>query len=264
MPLDFWTSPALLALPGVRHGFSRRTGGVGVTPFDSLNLGRHVGDDAGAVTQNRARVAAHFGVDLRRMVCAEQVHGGAVAVVGEADAGRGAMVLTDAVPGVDALVTVTPDLLLSLFFADCVPVFFADAVSGAVGVAHGGWRGLAAGVLENTLGAFAQSFGTKAATVRVAIGACIGAERFAVGAEVAAHFAPDSYPGADAKPRVDLAGAAVRRLIHAGVPAGQITVSGECTASLPHQYFSHRAQNGRTGRMGAFISRSRPLFPPLP
>ncbi|MBC8141619.1 MAG: peptidoglycan editing factor PgeF [Armatimonadetes bacterium] len=254
MLLDFWTAPALDALPGVQHGFSRRIGGVSVAPFDSLNLGLHVDDDDLAVRENRARVAAHFGLDLGRMVCAEQVHGGAVAVVGVADAGRGAAILSGAVPGVDALITDTPDLLLALFFADCVPVFFASA-SGAVGVAHAGWRGLAANVLENTLRTFAESLGAKAATMHVAIGACIGAEAFAVGKEVAALFASDACIGADGKPRVDLAGAAVRRLCAAGVPPAQITVSGECTASLPERYFSHRGQNGRTGRMGALITK---------
>ena len=252
MPLDFWTDPAFDELPRVRHGFSRRTGGVSVAPFDSLNLGLHVGDDADAVRENRARVAAHFGTDLGRMVCAEQVHGGAVAVVGASDAGRGASVFADALPGVDALVTSTPGLLLALFFADCLPVFFADPVSGAVAIAHGGWRGLAAGVLENTLTAMAGAFGTDAANVHVAVGAGIGAARFVVGAEVAARFAENAYTDAGGW-HVSLSGAAARRLAHAGIPPAQITVSDECTASLPALYFSHRGERGRTGRMGGFI-----------
>ncbi len=252
--LDFWCAPTLSTLPGVRHGFSRRTGGVSVAPFGSLNLGLHVGDDVGLVLENRARIAAYFGWDLGHMVCAEQVHSGAVAVVRGADAGRGATVYADAIPGVDALVTNTPDLLLALFFADCVPVFFADSVRGVVGIAHGGWRGLAANVLENTIETMVESFGSNPAHLHVAIGACIGTESFAVGAEVAALFAPDTQPHADGRPRVDLAGVAVRRLVNVGVLAARITVCGECTASSPELYFSHRAQNERTGRMGAFIT----------
>ncbi len=260
MSSNLWTAPNIAALASVTHGFTRRAGGVSVPPFDSLNLGLHVGDVPDAVRENRARVAGWFGSGLERMVCAEQVHGGRVAVVESADAGRGAAVLAEAIPGVDALVTKSDRVLLALFFADCVPVFFADERRGVVAVAHAGWRGLVAGVLENTLATMDTRFGSVPGEMQVAVGPCIGRERFEVGDEVAAHFsdflvAPDSPGG---KPRVDLAAAAARRLIGAGIAPQNLYVSGECTASEPGRYFSHRRDGGRTGRMGGFIAlRSR-------
>jgi YfiH family protein len=153
------------------------------------------------------------------------------------------------------LVTDTPGLLLALFFADCLPVLLADTERRAVGLAHAGWRGLVAGIVENTVAAMRDSFGTDPATLIAAVGPGIGPCCFEVGEEVAAHF-----PGATlrspkkARPSVDLAAAAASRLEAAGVPAGQITLAGECTAcGDPARWFSHRRDRGHTGRMGALI-----------
>ncbi|MBC8136906.1 MAG: peptidoglycan editing factor PgeF [Fibrella sp.] len=256
MSLNFWTAPNIAALPSFVHGFTRRNGGASEPPFDSLNLGLHVGDEPEAVRENRARVAEMLGFDLDRMVCAEQVHGGSVAVVSSLDAGRGATVLAEAIPGVDALVTNDRRVLLALFFADCVPVFLTDEQRGVTAIAHAGWRGIVAGVLENTLMTMQCQFGTVPSDVQAAVGPCIGKARFEVGAEVAAHFpdntiAPD-FPGG--KPHVDLSAATVGRLRRAGVFPENIFESGECTVFCSERYFSHRRDQGRTGRMGGYIA----------
>ncbi|MBC7806383.1 MAG: peptidoglycan editing factor PgeF [Akkermansiaceae bacterium] len=256
MPLDLWTAPNLARLPSVQHGFTHRTGGVSTPPFDSLNVGLHVGDAPDAVRENRTRVAGVFGSHLGRMTCAEQIHGGKVAVVSSIDAGRGAAVLTEAIPGVDALVTNDPGVLLALFFADCVPVFFADERHNVVAIAHAGWRGIVANVLENTLAMMHTQFGTLPADARIAIGPCIGSECFEVGEAVAVHFSDDTIAPAapSGKPHVDLAAAVSRRLLLAGVLPTNLSESGECTTSDSERYFSHRRDRQRTGRMGGFIA----------
>jgi len=258
--LDTWTSPALLGLPWFAHGVSRRTGGVSVGPFDSLNLGLHVSDDIDSVRENRRRLADAAGFAVSGMVCAEQVHGGAVAVVRAEDAGRGAAQFGDALLGVDALVTDVSGVLLTLFYADCVPIIIADPARHTVAVAHAGWRGLVEGVVGNTVAAMREDFGSEPASLLAAVGPCIGPCCFEVGAEVAERFPSEALAPRETggKPHVDLPAAAARHLREAGLFVENITVAGECTSCLPDLYFSHRRDNGRTGRIAAFAGVRKP------
>jgi hypothetical protein len=257
--VGFWRAPLLGRLPWLVHGVSERGGGVSSGPFASLNLGLHVGDAAESVVENRRRAASALGFnDARRLVCAEQVHGGEVALVSDNDAGRGALSLANAVPNVDALVTRTTGLLLALFFADCVPVFVADPANRTIAVAHAGWRGLVAGVLENTVAVMVQEVGARPGDLIAAVGPCIGACCFAVGPEVAVRFDPaDVREGENNKAFVDLAGASVRRLRAAGLRNENLDVANACTACQPDRWFSHRREGGVTGRLGAFIAVRR-------
>lgn len=254
-PVAFWQAPSLIALPWLTHGVTERCGGASSEPFATLNLGLHVGDEPGRVVENRRRAAHALGFALETMVCAGQIHGGCVARVTLAEAGRGAEAHADALPGVDALITDMPGVLLALFFADCVPVLLADPKRRAIGVAHAGWRGLAAGVLPQTIRVMQETFDTQPHDLIAAIGPCIGACCYEVGGEVAAFFADDVQPlvSFDGRPHVDLAGVTYRQLRAAGVRHDQITTSGHCTSCLPNAYFSHRRDRGETGRMGALI-----------
>jgi len=256
--IGFWRSPLLSGLPWLVHGLSERGGGVSGEPFSSLNLGLHVGDAAQNVGENRRRAAGALGLDSERLVCAEQVHESRAAVVSGGDAGRGAHSLADAVPGADALVTRTLDLPLALFFADCASVFVVDPVSRTIALAHAGWRGLAGGVLENTLAVLVNECGARPGDLLAAVGPCIRACCFEVGGEVADCFEPsDVRIGENGKPHVDLAGAAVRRLRAAGLRKEKVDVAAHdcCTACQPDRWFSHRrSDGGKAGRMGAFIA----------
>ncbi len=236
------------------HGFSHRTGGVSEGAFSSLNTGLHVGDERESVVENRTRVARACDFGIENVICAEQVHGARAARVDATFAGRGATVYADALPGVDALISDTPGVLLSLFFADCLPVFFVDPTHRAVGIAHAGWKGLASSVLQNTITAMADAWQTAPADLLVAIGPGIGVAHFEVGPEVAAQFPQDTvwFDGQE-KPRVDLPSAAARILQAAGVHSQNITVSADCTYTLPARYFSHRRDASRTGRMMGVI-----------
>ena len=256
--VELWTAANLSERPDVRHGFTCRTGGFSDAPFASLNLGLHVGDSPACVVENRRWTASLLGFDLSHIVCAAQVHGAGAAIVTAAEAGRGAIKYADALPNVDALVTDTPGLLLTLLFADCVPVFFAGTgASGqpVVAVAHAGWRGMVAGVLANTVRVLQNGFGVAPGTLQAAVGPHISAAHFEVGEEVAAQFSASvvSRPAISARPHVHLADAARERLEAVGIPAAQIHVTDDCTVTHADRYYSHRRDQGRTGRMAAMI-----------
>ncbi|MFA5662575.1 peptidoglycan editing factor PgeF [Castellaniella sp.] len=237
--------------PGVRYFTTWRGGGASATPFDSLNLGLHVSDTESAVLENRRR--------LRQCLPAEplwldQVHGTTVhdADRGVAQSGASARPALALPPCADAAVTVQPRHPLAILTADCLPVVLADLDAGVLGVAHAGWRGLLAGVLENLLREM-RARQPQARRWRAWIGPGIGPDAFEVGPEVRARFL--SLAAQDARHFVactgtdrwlaDLPGLARSRLRRAGV-AG-IEISAACTHGLPERFFSYRRQ-ACTGR----------------
>lgn len=239
---------------------STRLGGASLPPFDSLNL-RPPGlrgdalDDAMAVHENQRRFAQALGATP---VYLNQVHG---ADVVRLDGPRSDL------PVADASVTTEAGLACTVLVADCLPVLFCSADGRAVGAAHAGWRGLAAGVLENTLAQVCELGGCAPAAVHVWLGACIGPEAFEVGVEVLSAFGADPaladragpsrfrfQPRADGslRWRADLPGLARDRLAAAGV----LNASGGrwCTVSEASSFFSFRRQPV-TGRLAAAVWR---------
>lgn len=253
-------------IAGMVHAVTTRAGGSSQAPFDELNLGLHVGDDPQRVLANRALVLEALGFDPGRLVLAAQVHGSLVARVGPADAGRGSLDGASALPGVDALITATPGLLLGVLVADCAPILLADPVSRSVGVAHAGWRGTAGDVAGHAVRAMAAAFGSRPADIRALIGPCIGPADFEVGPEVAAGFqaalgsdaAAILLPGRGDRAFVDLPEANRLLLLRAGLDPRRVQVDRTSTASRLDGFFSHRAEGGRTGRFGGFIGWSPP------
>ena len=243
-------------LPRVTQGFTTRKGGVSLAPYDSLNLGAHVGDDLTQVLTNRRRVWHDLGIAEADVALAEQIHGDKIAVV---TSGSGAVPAA----GADALVTDTPGLLLMLFFADCVPVYLVDPIKKVVGLAHAGWRGTAANIAGKTLQTMAQEFGCVPSACFAAVGPSIGESSYEVGPEVADRFR--SLPGARASnvvmPRSDLGGTynlnlravIFGQLLAAGVPAGAIAVCDEDTFRNKRDFFSYRRDGAATGRMAGFL-----------
>jgi len=235
--LPDWPAP-----PGVRAAVTSRRGGVSGGPFASLNLGAHVGDDPLAVATNRARLRAALQLPAEPLWL-EQVHGAEVARFGG----------PAAPPRADAAVTAGAGEVCAVMVADCLPVLFAARAGSAIGIAHAGWRGLAAGVLERTLEAMALPAGDVIAW----LGPAIGPDAFEVGDEVRAAFCAQD-PGAGrhfvANPRgrwwADLAGLARDRLAAAGVAA--VYGGGLCTVADPGRFFSYR-RDGITGRFAALI-----------
>jgi YfiH family protein len=243
---------------GVGALTSTRAGGVSSGPWATFNLGDAAGDDPAAVAENRRRFAQRLGV---RPVYLRQVHGARVVEVGPDDAGRDP-------PEADAAVTDRLGVACVVQFADCLPVLLAAPQGRAVGAAHAGWRGLAAGVVERALARVCALGRCAPGEVAAWLGPCIGPRRFEVGAEVLQAFGVD--PAADAaqacfvagsgathpdgRPRwlADLAGLARQRLEAAGVR--QIAGAAVCTHESPSAYFSFR-RDRVTGRHAAAVWR---------
>jgi YfiH family protein len=236
--------------------FTTRQGGISAAPYDTLNLGLHVGDGAAAVIENRTRLWAAAAPGALAPVIADQVHGAAVAVVGAADTGRGWHARETSLSGTDALVTRAAGVAMAILVADCAPVALV-APGGVLGVVHAGWRGLVSGVLEAALRQM-EALGGAPREYQAVIGPCIRGCCYEVGQEVWRHFpegclAPAVRPSAR---RLDLLAAVCRRLREAGLPSEQIHSFGLCTACHSDLFFSHRraSQQGlpTTGRMALF------------
>jgi polyphenol oxidase len=181
--LDVLGWAALEGLP-VEAFVTARGGGTSVGAYASLNVSFAVGDDPGAVLENRRRVAAAIGVDLGEFVFTRQVHGAGVRVVTSADRSAGAFVLDESVPEADALVTADPSVVLAILAADCVPIVLYDPVAHVLGCVHSGWRGTVARVSEAALAAM-SSLGATQENVVAGVGPAISPERYQVGADVA-------------------------------------------------------------------------------
>lgn len=226
--------------------FSGRAGGVSTGAYASLNLGPWHGDDPSSVAANHAAVRALASADRpRELLLGRQVHESSVA----AHLADGAAVDPN---GVDGHVTDREDLAVAVLTADCLPV--ALLAPWGVGVAHAGWRGLAAGILGGTIGELLALGGPEADTAQIcaAIGPCAGPCCYEVGEEVHAAFA--GWPGHDPAARtLDLPGLAEAALRHEGIV--DLAHAGRCTMCGPG-YFSHRASGGTTGRQAGVAWRS--------
>ena len=198
-------------------------------------------------------------LDISSVICAEQVHSNRVAVVTSDDMGLGSLDFAESVANVDSLITNVPGPVLTLFFADCVPVFLLDPVHRAIGLAHAGWKGTIAGVVRNTLKAMAREFDTCTGDCLAAIGPSICRSCYEVSDDVAKairDFACDDRVIAHASrisPYADIKMANWIALQQCGVPASNIAVSPHCTACSDEYFFSYR-RDGKTGRMAAIMT----------
>lgn len=244
-------SSALLESVGVRHAFSTRIGGVSGAPFGSLNLGNPSGpgsqDDWAKIHENYRRLQTAIGCENLARCWVHQVHGGEVArITSTFESGQKA----------DAMISNDSHRLLAVRVADCVPILLSSDDGKTVAAVHAGWRGVIAGVLHNTISQMRFNAGALIA----AIGPCIGFSAFEVGPEVLAEF--ERAFGAAAlirrnesgKGQVDLRSAVVLQLKGAGLPEHQIDVADACTYRDSGEFFSHRRDNGVTGRMAAMIA----------
>lgn len=251
--LAYYQFEALRAA-GVVHGIFTRLGGVSDGAWASLNMSTSTGDAPERVHENRRRALAALDLDRLPLATTWMTHGNAVFVVESARA-----LDLDTPPQADALVTRQRHVVLSLRFADCLPVLFFDRRTGAVGLAHAGWRGIVNGVLLETVRTLQRAFGTRAEDLWVGIGPGISPSQFEIGAEVARLIAQASaaeavhYDEDRQVWRADLWLAAERQLQRVGVRA--VEALRLCTASNTHEWFSHRAERGRTGRFGVFLAR---------
>lgn len=239
-------SPALSRVPHLVHGFSTRLGGVSRGPYATWNLAG-TGDDPAHVRENRRRFAHRLGLaGPEALVQVDQVHS---AKVVDADEARGAEA--------DGIVTSRPDLGIGIRTADCVPVLIAclDArgLPEAVAAVHAGWRGAVAGILAVALRRLEDS-GARLERAVAAVGPAIGFDAFEVGEEVvqaardALGEAPRTKLGARGRPHLDLRDLVHRQLLQSGLHEGRVDHVGGCTYENAAMFFSHRRDQGLTGR----------------
>ncbi len=237
----------------VLHAVFTRQGGVSPEPWTSLNLSISVGDDAARVAENRQRAFSALGRAPASIRDVWLIHGADVIFADEPLAPNAPS------PKADILFTDNPAVTLLMRFADCVPLLFHDPKKRVVGIAHAGWMGTVKGVARRSVQAMRERYGSAPRDVIVGIGPSIGADHYEIGEEVAAQFrekyGADSdqiLAARDGKIYLDLWTANALQLKKAGVE--QIQIAGLCTACHLDDWYSHRAEKGKTGRFGAALS----------
>lgn len=256
--IPVWSFQNLLPCKEISHFISTRTGGFSKPPYDSLNLGFHVGDNPDTVLKNRQRLATALGIPLDNFTTVRQVHGGNVITVKKPG---GALHYDMAIAETDAMITNVPNICLMVLQADCVPMLFFDAEKKAIGAGHAGWKGTLGKIAQNIVLALQERFGCLPKDIYVGIGPSIGPCCYEVGAEIISKIMCNrsAYEGymrailSEHKGFFDLWEANKRQLMQMGVPEKNIEVARVCTRCNHDRFFSYRYQQKETGRFGAGI-----------
>ena len=251
----------------VEHCFTTRGGGVSEGIFESLNLSFTRGDEETFVQKNYDRLAAALHVEKEAFVCSDQTHTTNVLRVGRKDCGNG-LTRPKAYRDVDGMITNEPKVVLSTFFADCVPLYFVDLVHRAIGLSHSGWRGTVGRMGEKTLCRMREEFGTNAGDVLAAIGPSICRECYEISGDVAREFVKEFKghekeiltPFSEGTPiedsdkfHLDLWKCNEIVLTEAGILREHLAVTNICTCCKSRLLFSHRARKEKRGNLAAFL-----------
>lgn len=246
--IRYMASP-LLSDKAISHGFLTRIGGVSQAPYASLNFDARDTDPAGNVERNRALFHEAFGVGEGRLVTVSQVHGKEVLVLDGSAPERPVEA--------DAIITNTPGFAIGMMTADCQPVLLFDPVNMAIGAVHAGWKGAALGIVVVTGELMWKNYGTRPEDLIVSLGPCIGPCCYKVGWNVldeymARHREADCFKEKEGL-RMDISEGNLIQLLGMGVRKENISNDAVCTSCNSDLFFSHRRDNGRTGRQLSFI-----------
>ncbi|SEB41971.1 peptidoglycan editing factor PgeF [Paenibacillus sp. GP183] len=272
-PVLFYIESWMNSFPNLTAGFTSRLGGVSEKPFASFNCGLHVNDLSDLVVTNRQRLAETLEMPFDAFTYAEQVHGNEIAVITREDQGKGRASRADAIQSRDGFVTNEKELVLCALFADCVPLFFYDPVLEVAGLAHAGWKGTVLDVAGKTVQAMMVQFGSKPEHIRAAIGPSIGICCYEVDEKVAEpveKVLTDMNAAPEIKQKVlqakenqkymlNLQELNRNFIVKAGILSSNIEVTELCTSCRTDLFFSHRRENGTTGRMAGWIAMRRNL-----
>lgn len=276
--LEYLVFLRLEGVEEIQHAFSTRIGGVSKEEFATLNFSFVRGDDPECVSENYKRIAEIFGVSDNCFVTTHQTHTTNIYVVTQEDAGKGVTIPRE-YTDIDGLITKEKGLVLSCFFADCVPLYFVDRVKKVIGLAHSGWRGTVNGMGACMVKRMQEEFGCNPKDILAGIGPSICQECYEISEEVAVQFQTgfwsesnieDYYieayeagayptkeiliPGKEeGKYQLDLWLANMAVLRSAGVPLANISITDLCTCCNAPYLFSHRATGGKRGNLGAFM-----------
>lgn len=246
----------------VKHGFSTRVGGVSEGHLGSMNLSFSRGDKEEAVRENFARMARALHVAPDSFVFSQQTHTTNVRKITKEDRGKGIVTPLD-YHDVDGLITNEPEICLSTFYADCVPLYFVDPVHKAIGLSHSGWRGTVGKIGQVTLQKMKMEYGTDPKDVIAAIGPSICQDCYEVSEDVIEQFKIAFseeyweelfYKKENGKYQLDLWSANKIIMLEAGVLEEHLAVTNICTCCNSEVLFSHRASEGKRGNLAAFLA----------
>lgn len=250
--LSIWQFENLLKYGEIGHFISTRSGGFSASPYASLNLGLHAGDEPEKVLKNRKLLASSFGLSVEDFITSEQVHGGHTAVVTRKDINRKSVIRAT-----DALVTDNRRICLMILMADCLSIFLYDPEHRAIGIAHSGWSGTVNKIAENTVRAMIKEYGSAPEDIIIGLGPSIGPCCYEIKLDavekIQDNLANDKeiILQRDNKYYLDLGKANKMQLLTSGIAEENIEMAGICTRCNEDIFFSARAHQGRTGRFGA-------------
>lgn len=245
---------------GLTAGITTKNGGYSKGKYQSLNFGFHVGDDPVDVCANRELLAGRLGFPLDDWVGAEQIHDVSIHKVTVADKGRGALSYDSSIKGTDGFYTTERGILLTLCYADCVPLFFIAPEAGMIGTAHAGWKGTVKQIAVHMVDLWKQE-GIRPQQIYAAIGPSICRKCYIVDKGVI-DLVQNVLEGVEQKPynlikegqyQLDLREVNRQLLLKAGLPEKNILVTDYCSSCQQKEFFSHRRDLGKTGRMLSFI-----------
>ncbi len=228
----------------IEHVFSTR---------DFGNQGLHVSDDINTVLNNRLNLAKSINIDFKKLVSAQQVHGTKVKRVYIEDIGKGSIRYEESLQNYDALITNVPELPLFAFYADCVPVFIVDPIKRCIAIVHSGWKGTLNNITENVINKMINEFNSDPTDLIAVIGPHINSSCYEVNDEIIKQFEIAGYDkDSQIKGRnLDLGLIIKNQLINKGLK--NIEADNHCTGCDLNLFFSHRMENGQTGRMAGII-----------
>ncbi|WP_338469895.1 peptidoglycan editing factor PgeF [Niallia sp. XMNu-256] len=246
--------------PDLAVGFTTKNGGLSQGKLDSLNMGFHVNDRTNNVCENRQIVAQKLGFPTDHWVGAEQTHEVNIKTISSTDKGKGGNDYESAFSRTDGFITFERGILLTLCYADCVPIYFLHPQSKAIGVAHAGWKGTVGGIAQKMIQNF-QFYGIHPSEILVAIGPSICENCYIVD-DYVINLVQNRLEGVESKPykevspnqyALNLKECNKEILISAGVLRENILVTQLCTSCSKDYFYSHRRDQGSTGRMISFI-----------
>lgn len=276
--ITYLAFPSYEKISHIRHGFSTRLGGVSEGIFESMNLSYTRGDLPEAVDENFSRICRAMGMNVENLVLSDQIHDTMVEVVGKEHCQRDSL-REKKLQGVDGMVTDEDEVILCTSYADCVPLFFVDKKTGAIGSSHSGWKGTVGKIGEKTVKKMQEVFGTNPQDLEVVIGPSICQNCYEVSEDVYEAFQGvfsvektakaqhmemkeiESMKEAvfekkeNHKYQLDLWMANKLILMEAGVPQSQISVACVCTCCNSELLFSHRASKGQRGNLCGFLEK---------
>lgn len=251
--VTFLTYPAYEEMNWLVHGFSTRFGGVSRGIYSSMNLSFTRGDEESCVKENYRRISDAMGFDMNSIVTSDQTHTNNVRKVTEKDRGKGIVIPRD-YTDTDGMITNVPGLVLATFYADCVPLYFADPANHAIGLSHSGWRGTVQKIGAVTIEKMSEEYGSNPKDLKVAIGPSICQECYEVSEDVIEEFEKvfDKkyrnklfYRKENGKYQLNLWMANKIIFLEAGIPEENISMPNLCTCCNPEFLFSHRASHGK-------------------